>query len=144
MQISTSITINANPQQVWSVLTNFSNYPTWNPFIQNINGVLQEGKIITATMHQPNSKPMTFKPKLLKEDANKKLIWLGHLFIKGIFDGEHRFELKDNNNGTTTFVQSEKFSGILVPLLKKMILQKTVKGFEMMNAALKVECEGRK
>jgi hypothetical protein len=143
MQISTSLAINASPQQVWQVLTNFNSYPTWNPFIKSICGELQEGKALTATMQQANSKPMTFKPKILTVAENKELVWLGHFLIKGLFDGEHRFELVDNKNGTTTFIQSEKFGGILIPLFKKMILEKTVKGFEMMNEALKVEVESK-
>jgi len=55
----------------------------------------------------------------------------------GLFDGEHKFELIDNNNGTTTFVQSEKFTGILVPLFRKMLDVNTRNGFSLMNEKLK-------
>jgi len=54
-----------------------------------------------------------------------------------LFDGEHKFELIDNANGTTTLIQSEKFSGILVPLLKKQLDDNTKRGFEAMNEKLK-------
>ena len=47
------------------------------------------------------------------------------------------FELIDNKNGTTTFIQSEKFKGILVPLFKKMLDYNTVNGFNAMNKKLK-------
>jgi hypothetical protein len=57
--------------------------------------------------------------------------------VKGLFDGEHKFELIDNKNGTTTFIQSEKFNGILVPLFNKMLNNNTTKGFKMMNEKLK-------
>ena len=34
-EIKTEI-IDTKPEKVWEVLTDFENYPTWNPFIQNI------------------------------------------------------------------------------------------------------------
>jgi hypothetical protein len=38
-------------------------------------------------------------------------------------------------------VQSEDFSGILVPLFAKMLDNQTVNGFNLMNEALKERCE---
>ncbi len=58
---------------------------------------------------------------VLSFEPNKELRWLGHLLVTGLFDGEHRFELIDNGNGTTTFRHSETFNGILVPLFKKLL-----------------------
>lgn len=86
---------------------------------------------------------MTFKPKVLAFEANQEFRWIGHLLIPGLFDGEHRFQLIDNGNGTTTFIQSEKFKGILVPLFKKMLDINTVNGFNEMNQKLKEIVEGK-
>ena len=33
-EIKTEILIKASPQIVWSILTDFENYPHWNPFIK--------------------------------------------------------------------------------------------------------------
>ncbi|MFT8351406.1 SRPBCC domain-containing protein [Clostridium saccharoperbutylacetonicum] len=79
---------------------------------------------------------MLFKPTLLNFTPNKELRWLGRLFIPGLFDGEHIFELISNNDGTTTFIQREKFYGILVPLLKNS-LGNIKAGFELMNEKIK-------
>jgi hypothetical protein len=84
---------------------------------------------------------MTFTPRVLAFEKNKKFRWLGHLFIPGIFDGEHKFELKQNEDGTTSFIHSEKFRGILVPFLKKMLETTTKKGFESMNEKIKEMAE---
>ena len=80
---------------------------------------------------------MTFKPTILAFEKNKEFRWLGHLLFPGLFDGEHKFELIDNKNGTTTFIQSEKFKGILVPLFAKMLDNSTTDGFTQMNKKLK-------
>lgn len=135
--IETEILIHATPAKVWSILTNFKNYPNWNPFIKSIIGEVQVGNTITARIEPPKAQGMTFKPKVLTYETNRELKWLGHLLFAGLFDGEHKFELIDNGNATTTFRQSETFTGILVPLFKKQLGNNTKKGFEEMNKKLK-------
>lgn len=136
-EIKTEILINVSPAKIWSILTNFEDYPNWNPFIKSIKGEVEIGSRIIARIEPPQSKGMTFKPKILALETNKELRWLGHLLFSGLFDGEHKFELIDNGDGTTTFKQSEKFKGILVPLFKKQLDNNTKKGFEEMNNKLK-------
>jgi len=133
-EIKTEIVINASPDKVWAILKDFDNYLNWNPFIKSIKGEVKVGNKITVRIEPPNAKGMTFKPKVLAYETNKELRWIGHLLFSGLFDGEHKFELTDNGNGTTTFRQSEKFKGIFVGLLN---LENTKKGFEAMNENLK-------
>lgn len=136
-EIKTEILIQASPEKVWKILTDFSQYPQWNPFIKSLEGEVAVGKNIRAKIEAPRQSAMIFKPKVLAFEKNKEFRWLGHLFIKGLFDGEHKFELIDNQDGTTTFIQSEKFGGILIPLFKKMLDENTVEGFNLMNMKLK-------
>jgi hypothetical protein len=137
-EIKTEILINATPEKVWSILTSFDNYPNWNPFIKSIKGEVKVGNKIKVCIQPPNSKAMTFKPRVRAFETNKELRWLGHFLFTGLFDGEHKFQLIDNGNGTTTFKQSEKFKGIFVGLLN---LENTKKGFEAMNEKLKEMAE---
>lgn len=137
MEITTEILIHAKPDTVWFILTDFTNYPNWNPFIKSINGQVAIGNKITVRIEPPGAKGMTFKPKVIGFEINKELRWLGHLLFAGLFDGEHCFEIIDNGNGTCTFRHREKFKGILVPLLKKQLENNTKKGFEAMNKKLK-------
>jgi hypothetical protein len=136
-EIKTEILINATPEKVWSILTNFEQYPNWNPFIKPITGEAKVGNKISVRIEPPLSKGMTFKPKILVYETNKQFRWIGHLLFPRLFDGEHIFELIDNQNGTTTFKQSEIFKGILVPFFKKKLDNNTKKGFEEMNVKLK-------
>ncbi|WP_341224948.1 SRPBCC domain-containing protein [uncultured Arcticibacterium sp.] len=136
-EIKTEITINASPEKVWGILSNFEAYPSWNPFIKSISGQVAVGQKITVKIAPQNSSEMTFKPKVLTFAKNKELTWLGHLLFSGIFDGTHKFELLDHGNGTTTFNQSEIFKGILVPLFKSQLNKNTKHGFIAMNEKLK-------
>ncbi len=139
--LNTFILINAKPLKVWQVLTDFESYPSWNPFIKQLTGEVAKGKTIQVTLHPPGGSPMTFKPKVLVFDAPREFRWLGKLWLKGLFDGEHRFALQDNGDGTTTLLHSEQFNGILVPMLQKMLDTKTRAGFKQMNEALKTRVE---
>jgi len=140
-EIKTEIVIQAAPAKVWEVLTAFNRYAEWNPFIKWLTGEVKTGSKIVVRLEQPDSKGMTFKPTVLAFEPNKEFRWIGHLLFPGLFDGEHRFELKDNGDGTTTFIQAERFKGMLVRLFSKMLDQNTVKGFRMMNEKLKEEAE---
>lgn len=133
-KIETEITIHASPEKIWKILTDFENYSTWNPFITDIQGTIEEGNQIQVKIEPQGGKSMVFKPVVLSKKINIEFSWLGKLLFKGIFDGEHKFELIDNKNGTTRFIQSEQFPGILVPFIN---LDKTATGFNAMNRKLK-------
>lgn len=137
-EINTSITIHATPAQIWDVLTDFSAYPTWNSFIKSIRGEISVGKKFHVEIEG-----MKFNPVTLTFEQNRSFSWKGILLFPGLFDGTHAFELTDNDNGTTTFVQKESFKGILVGFLKKKLDKDTRSGFEAMNRNLKETVESR-
>jgi hypothetical protein len=138
--IQTEILINTDITKVWDVLMNFDNYPKWNPFITSISGERKLGSRLTVSINPPGGKGMTFKPNILTLEANKEFRWKGKLGINGIFDGEHYFILESVDKDITKFIHGEKFSGLLVPFVRKM-LDKTQKGFQLMNESIKNECE---
>ncbi len=139
-QIETEILINAKPDKVWQVLTDFESHSKWNPFIKSISGEKKVGEKLIVQLQPPEGKGMTFTPDVLAFSENKEFRWKGKLLFKGIFDGEHYFKLIGTTKNQTKFVHGEKFSGILIPLMGK-VLENTKKGFEIMNEALKTECE---
>ena len=139
--VYTEIVIKATPEKIWSVLTDFGSYPSWNPFIHSLTGNPIKGKKITAFLQPPHSKGMTFTPIVLQYEAQREFRWLGSLGMPYLFDGEHTFKIVDNHNGTCTFVQYERFRGVLVPMFGKMIDENTVAGFQLMNEAVKMRAE---
>lgn len=139
--IYSEIIIKASPKRVWQEFTAFENYATWNPFIKSLKGLPVVGNKIEVLLTPPDKKGMTFKPTVLAFDSVHQLRWIGKLLIKGLFDGEHTFILKDNKDGTTTFIQFERFRGILIPFMAKMLNENTLNGFNQMNEALKIRCE---
>lgn len=139
--ISTSINIKASASNVWRILTNFAEYPTWNPFIKSIEGKLELGEKLKVTICPPGIKPMTFHPKIISYKENHHLTWQGHLIIPGLFDGEHSFEIYKKSGGVIQFIQKESFTGLLVPFLSKNLDTNVQQGFKLMNKALKEKAE---
>jgi len=125
---------------VWAVISDFAAYPEWNPFIRRARGELREGARLEVQIEPPQARATTFKPTVRSVEPNRELRWLGRLLVPGIFDGEHSLSIEPLDGNRSRFVQSERFSGILVGLAKGT-LQKTGHGFEQMNAALKDRVE---
>lgn len=138
--IRTAITIDAPIETVWTVLMDFKSYPNWNPFI-HITGKAAVGQQLVNTIFLEGQKPQVFKPKVLVVESNKEFRWEGHLFVKGLFDGQHYFQLSKTETRQTQLVHGENFKGILSSMILKMIGQATKEGFEKMNQALKTQCE---
>lgn len=134
------VEIEAPPAAVWAVLADTDRYSEWNPFVRRLSGELREGAGLDVRITPPGGRPMTFKPTVLAVEPQRELRWLGRFLLPGLFDGEHSFELEPLGDGRTRFTQRERFSGILVGLLKRS-LGKTQLGFEQMNAALKSRVE---
>ena len=50
LTLTTQITINASPEEIWTELIDFKSYPEWNPFINKIEGIPLKGNKLKATM----------------------------------------------------------------------------------------------
>jgi hypothetical protein len=133
--------IAASPDRVWHVLTDFAAYPDWNPFIPRLAGSPAVGVSLDARITPPGGRGMRFRPTVLMADPGRELRWLGHLLIPGLFDGEHAFRIEELAPGRSRFVQEERFTGILAPVLLRLAAGRTRQGFEAMNGALKRRAE---
>ena len=140
--LDTSVPIDATPDEVWRVLTDFDRYPEWNPFITSIAGPLETGARLAVSLTPRGGRTIRMKPAVRAVEPGRRLVWLGHLGVPGIFDGEHEFivEPAERPGGGSVFRQRETFRGALVPLVGRL-LERTRTGFEAMNYALKERVE---
>jgi hypothetical protein len=141
-EIRHEVEIDAPPEEIWAVLTDTGAYADWNSFVRRLDGELAVGARLDVEIAPPGGRAMTFRPTVVAVEPERELRWLGHLLVRGLFDGEHRFELEPLPGGRTRFVQSERFSGLLVRPLRGT-LDKTQRGFAQMNEALKQRSEAR-
>jgi hypothetical protein len=139
-ELRTEIEIAASPERVWRELTDFARYGEWNPLVPAATGELREGQVLRVKL-QAGKRTLTIKPRLLRVAPNRELAWRGSLPVPGLFTGEHCFEITSLGEQRVRFHHWEKFTGLLVPLLSRMLDGDTRRGFEAMNQALKARAE---
>lgn len=142
-ELSTQIEIEASAQKVWSILTDFSSFSEWNPFITEAEGQIEEGGRLRVRISPPGGTAMTFKPTVIRVVPEQEVRWKGRLLVPGLFDGEHIFEISPIDDRRVRLTQREMFSGLFVPLLWSSLRTNTSAGFEAMNRALKARAESR-
>ena len=141
--LETTILINRSAQTVWNILLDFPQYSQWNPFIKSIQGEAQVGQQLTVLIQPPGQKAQQFTPVVQVCDPAREFRWLGHLFVKGLFDGEHYFILEPINDRQVRLRHGEHFSGLLVRPIMALIGASTLQGFTAMNEALKQRAEAQ-
>ena len=113
----------------------------WNPFIRSAKGELRQGHQIEVRIQNGKASQMTFRPKIIAAQPQQEIRWQGKLGVRGIFDGEHYFELHSCDGDRSRLVHGEHFSGLLAPFLMFFQSANIKQNFEQMNQALKQRCE---
>ncbi|WP_328719426.1 SRPBCC domain-containing protein [Streptomyces sp. NBC_00247] len=140
VRLTASIEIEASSSEVWHVLTGFSAYPQWNPFMTSTEvtsqgGLLEEGATLRTVMHDRTGDTV-FTPELLTVEPGRELRWLGKTGPGWIADGEHRFVIDEIGGGRVRLTQSEAFTGVAVPFVEGQLRSDTLPQFRAMNEAL--------
>jgi hypothetical protein len=139
-ELSTSIDIEAPPETVWAVLTDFDRYPEWNPFMRVV-GRPNDGARLVVDVTPPGQRGFRFRPTVTRVERGHELRWVGRLFVPGLYDGEHRFTLEATDDGRTRLTHAESFGGVFVRVVNRVVGAATERGFHEMNAALKARAE---
>jgi len=134
--IHTEVPIKALPETIWKALVVSPVIP------MEIRNAIRDHKIgqnLSVPMSS-GGRSVTLTVKILAIDPSRQIRWKGYLWIHGLFDGEHSFEIRADTEKITCLVQSETFSGILLPFLSKT-LRDTKQEFEKMNAVIRDAAE---
>lgn len=142
-RVETKIVINASLENVWKTFMNFEEHIKWNHFLQIPSGEKKVGDRVKVAFLSDGKVKMTMKPTIVKVLENNAFEWVGHLGIKGLFDGHHQFIFKDLGNNQTEFTQAEDFSGLFIRLLLKPVIEPTVIQFKEFNENLKLFIESK-
>jgi hypothetical protein len=141
-QLQAEVEVQASPERVWDVLTDFAAYQEWNPFIVQASGQAVPGTRLELHMRPPGRRrATTFRPEVLEAEPAHRLRWLGRVLIPGLFDGEHSFTIQPSGPAQVRLTQHEQFRGVLAPLLLTFIAKPTLAGFRQMNQSLKSRAE---
>jgi hypothetical protein len=135
------VDIDAPPERVWQVFTDFRSFPSWNPFIRKMRGQLVPGRRLHITLRLGRRK-LRFKPRVTVVKPGREIRWLARQAIPRLFDVERAFEFEPRGITGTRFVQSEVGRGLMAPILMPMMHRRIAKGYAALNLALKARAEG--
>jgi hypothetical protein len=134
--LHTEIRIKASPKKVWNTLVVSPAIPGE---IRNAIRDRKTGVNLRVTM-SAGGRSATLTVKVLAADPFREIRWRGYLWVPGLFDGEHSFEIREDVGGITLLVQREKFTGLLLPFLSGT-LRVTRLEFEATNTEIRDQAE---
>jgi hypothetical protein len=105
--------IRANATVIWRILTDADGFSRWNSTVSRIEGQIREGERLR--LHVPGT-DRTFTPMVSDVVPNQRMTWTGG--FAPIFKGVRTFTLRPRDDGSTDFEMEERFSGLMLPLVK--------------------------
>jgi hypothetical protein len=138
-EVRTEIEIHASARKVWDIISDFSRYSEWNPFIMRAQGEPREGSKITIDVRTPAGAHRIYNPRVIKAEPEKELRWVGK--VPGIVSGEHSLTIEQLDGNRVRLANNEVFGGLLSSFFGGSI-EDIKAGFEQMNQALKKRAEG--
>lgn len=137
--ISVETDIDAPAALVYEVLTDFDAYPEWNEYSRIEGEAAADERLVLRPGPAAGSVP-TFRPRVRRADG-EELRWVGHLWVRGLFDGEHGFRVTGTEDGSSRLVQDEQFTGLLAGVLFRRYGDDWTANFEAVNEALRDRAE---
>jgi hypothetical protein len=110
------VTIRATAPAIWRILIDTNDFPRWNSTITRIEGHIREGERLR--LHVPGT-DRTFTPRVSGVVPNQRMTWTGG--VAPIFTGVRTFELRPRADGSTEFAMQERFSGVLLPVVARVL-----------------------
>ncbi len=140
--IRSEIIINAPVQDVWAVMAAFHLYQEWNPFIREVIGNLSAGERLRFKAKLDGLPEIVFRATIRTLVPPVKLGWYA-IFLKGIFEAYHSFEIEELVSGKSRFINTEEFSGLLSGVVFFLLESRFRKRYRMMDELLKKRVERR-
>ena len=108
--------IRAHVALLWRLLTDAQGFARWNSTVSGIEGQIREGERLR--LHVPGV-ARTFTPRVSGVVPPERMTWTSG--CAPLFKGVRTFTLSPRADGSTDFAMAERFSGLLVPLLKGVL-----------------------
>lgn len=105
------VDIQASAEQVWAVLTDFSAYPIWNPFIYPVKGIPRPGSPLEITLH-PETGSVTYQATVVTAEPNRELSWTGQVLSAGVYTITVTFTIMSLQEGGARLEARETGKGL--------------------------------
>ncbi len=134
-ELRTETVVDAPPERVWEVLTDFGRWDEWNPTLFRASGPPAVGTEVRMKLRLgPISVPM--RQRILSVDRPRELVWRSRQPIQSALDVVRRFRIEPLEGGRCRLVQSETTAGFLAALEVKLLGNVITRGYENLGQAL--------
>lgn len=136
------VLIGAPQQLVWEQMTDFKDYPQWNPFVREAHAEFAIGKKIRFLEDMKQFGQHWLEAKFLLIEPHQRIVWKGHFGAPFLFAVRHSFIFEAVSKHQTRFTQIHENSGWLIPYLAwRGVYCASYQGYLDYNQALKERCE---
>jgi uncharacterized protein YndB with AHSA1/START domain len=111
-QTTVEIDIAAQPEAIWTLLTDADGFKSWNGTIVELSGRIAPGEKIR--LRSTLAPEREFKLKVREFEPYRRLSW-------GDSMGKRVYTLTPNSNGGTRFAMTETIGGPVFPLFARLI-----------------------
>lgn len=142
VRVHTEIGIDAPPEAVWAVISDFDRYPEWNPLMVRVAARPIEGERMEWTSVIENA-ARDYNATLERAVPNRELAWTGPVasLPRALFWGHHQLIIEQKPGGSVQFINTEGFGGIATLVVRGFLQNQVRKAYEAHNAALKARAE---
>jgi hypothetical protein len=155
MKVEMDIAIQATPEAIWSILSDFAAYPQWNPYIKAVRGqvapeaVIEMDMLYNTAYDKEEGLRATEKVQVTAYAAPRYFSWVWtHPRGTWWLSSERVFRIKVREDGKCTFFHEAYFTGMSLMKLfgfldfRRDAMEKKVKlSMVKMNDALKARAE---
>ena len=110
------VRVRARADVVWRILSDAERFPRWNSTVTQIEGTIRDGARLRLRVPGTDR---TFTPRVQVLRQNECMTWTGG--FAPLFLGVRTFMLTPCGDGTTDFVMQERFSGVILPLVRRSL-----------------------
>jgi hypothetical protein len=133
---ASEIEIAAAPEVVWEVLTEFEQWPSWNPDVKSMS---MDGPVAEGSVFRWKAGPGAITSTIRWVEPPRVIAWTGRtLGIRAI----HFWSL-EARDGTTLVRTEESYDGVVARLLRRPLRKALQRGLEDGLRYLKAEAERR-
>ena len=139
--VSTEIEIDATPEQVWKVLTDWNKLKEWSSsFIGISTDKMEKGEPFISYFKNPISgKPIELEHVCTDYEEGKKFGWSGDII--GQNKDHHVYSLEPTQSGTTIFRQEDGLHGPHSKFFNLLAKHKMTAMYKRFNKELKMRVE---
>ena len=113
-----SSTIAAKPDTIWAILTDGTNYSSWDSGVERVEGGIAPGE--TIRVYVKVNPGRAFPVKVIEFVPGQRMVWSGGMPL-GLFKGVRTYTLTPQGNGTTKFLMREEYTGPKLPMIWRSI-----------------------